>query len=411
MSATPVHAPSTLRSAAASVTRPFRWLLLVAARRRRGHASGASPSASARSTNLSDGYPWGIWIAFDVVVGTALGCGGYAVALLVYILNKGEYHPLVRPAVLDQPARLRPGGARRHRRPRPLLGPLEDPDLLLAAGATRRSSRSRSASWPTSSCCSIELSPALFEKLACRAPTPALRSVRRARPCASSTRRWRLDHRPRPAAADHAPVLARHDDAARRPEPPRALVHALAAVPVPPLLPDHGLRHRGLRGPFAARAFGRPRETAMLGRLAKVAMWVALLLRRLPARRRGARRRARPARLACSAPSSSAELAMHLAAARRPAVAPRGAPIRSGRCGAGILLILARHRLTASTPISSAFNPGAHWQLLPGGARAADHLRHRRRRARHLHLGRQDLPDPRRPQPPPRPADPRRHES
>jgi len=52
------------------------------------------------SSNLSDGYPWGIWIAIDVVTGTALGCGGYAVALLVYILNKGEYHPLVRPAVL-----------------------------------------------------------------------------------------------------------------------------------------------------------------------------------------------------------------------------------------------------------------------------------------------------------------------
>ena len=51
-------------------------------------------------SNLNDGYPWGIWIAFDVVTGTALGCGGYAVALLVYILNKGQYHPLVRPAVL-----------------------------------------------------------------------------------------------------------------------------------------------------------------------------------------------------------------------------------------------------------------------------------------------------------------------
>lgn len=49
---------------------------------------------------LNDGYPWGVWIAVDVVVGTALGCGGYAVALLVYILNKGKYHPLVRPAVL-----------------------------------------------------------------------------------------------------------------------------------------------------------------------------------------------------------------------------------------------------------------------------------------------------------------------
>jgi Ni/Fe-hydrogenase subunit HybB-like protein len=50
--------------------------------------------------NVHDGYPWGIWIALDVVVGTALGCGGYAVALLVYVLNKGRYHPLVRPAVL-----------------------------------------------------------------------------------------------------------------------------------------------------------------------------------------------------------------------------------------------------------------------------------------------------------------------
>lgn len=50
--------------------------------------------------NLNDGYPWGLWIAFDVVTGTALGCGGFAVALLVYILNKGLYHPLVRPAVL-----------------------------------------------------------------------------------------------------------------------------------------------------------------------------------------------------------------------------------------------------------------------------------------------------------------------
>lgn len=51
-------------------------------------------------TNLNDGYPWGIWIAYDVVVGTAFACGGYAMALLCYILNRGEYHPLVRPALL-----------------------------------------------------------------------------------------------------------------------------------------------------------------------------------------------------------------------------------------------------------------------------------------------------------------------
>jgi len=51
-------------------------------------------------TNLSDGYPWGIWIVYDVLVGTALGCGGYSIALLVYIFNKGEYHPLIRAALM-----------------------------------------------------------------------------------------------------------------------------------------------------------------------------------------------------------------------------------------------------------------------------------------------------------------------
>ncbi len=51
-------------------------------------------------TNLSDGYPFGIWIVYDVVIGSALACGGYVMALLVYIFNRGEYHPLVRPALL-----------------------------------------------------------------------------------------------------------------------------------------------------------------------------------------------------------------------------------------------------------------------------------------------------------------------
>ena len=51
-------------------------------------------------TAMNDGYPWGLWIAFDVVTGTALACGGYSVALLVYVLNRGQYHPMIRPAIL-----------------------------------------------------------------------------------------------------------------------------------------------------------------------------------------------------------------------------------------------------------------------------------------------------------------------
>ncbi len=52
------------------------------------------------TTGMNDGYPWGIWIAFDVVTGTAIACGGYAMALMVYVFNRGKYHPLVRPALL-----------------------------------------------------------------------------------------------------------------------------------------------------------------------------------------------------------------------------------------------------------------------------------------------------------------------
>jgi Ni/Fe-hydrogenase subunit HybB-like protein len=81
------------------LTRPFRFLLalfsiaavLIVYRLATGLGG---------ITAMNDGYPWGLWIAFDVVTGTALACGGYAVALLVYVLNKGRYHPLVRPAVL-----------------------------------------------------------------------------------------------------------------------------------------------------------------------------------------------------------------------------------------------------------------------------------------------------------------------
>ncbi len=51
-------------------------------------------------TNLNDGYPWGIWVVFDVIIGSAFACGGFSVAMLVYIFNKGQYHPMVRPALL-----------------------------------------------------------------------------------------------------------------------------------------------------------------------------------------------------------------------------------------------------------------------------------------------------------------------
>ncbi|MEN9501231.1 MAG: hypothetical protein RI964_516 [Pseudomonadota bacterium] len=52
------------------------------------------------ASNLNGAHAWGIWVVYDVVIGTAFACGGYALALTVYVLNKGQYHPLIRPALL-----------------------------------------------------------------------------------------------------------------------------------------------------------------------------------------------------------------------------------------------------------------------------------------------------------------------
>lgn len=51
-------------------------------------------------SNMNDGYAWGIWEPVNVVVFTGIGAGALGVGLLTYVLNRGAYHPLVRPAVL-----------------------------------------------------------------------------------------------------------------------------------------------------------------------------------------------------------------------------------------------------------------------------------------------------------------------
>lgn len=51
-------------------------------------------------TNLSNQYPWGIWIAIDVACGVALAAGGFTTAALVEIFGSRRYKPLLRPAIL-----------------------------------------------------------------------------------------------------------------------------------------------------------------------------------------------------------------------------------------------------------------------------------------------------------------------
>jgi len=54
----------------------------------------------AGSTNLSDKFPWGLWIGFDVMCGVGLAAGGFTLVALVHIFNIEQYKPVLRPAVL-----------------------------------------------------------------------------------------------------------------------------------------------------------------------------------------------------------------------------------------------------------------------------------------------------------------------
>lgn len=52
------------------------------------------------STNLSDRFPWGIWIGFDLLCGVGLAAGGFTLAATVHLFNLKAYEPVVRPAIL-----------------------------------------------------------------------------------------------------------------------------------------------------------------------------------------------------------------------------------------------------------------------------------------------------------------------
>src|SRR3974390_3392756 len=52
------------------------------------------------SINLSDAFPWGLWIGFDVMCGVMLAAGGFTLTAAVYLFNLKKFKPIVRPTVL-----------------------------------------------------------------------------------------------------------------------------------------------------------------------------------------------------------------------------------------------------------------------------------------------------------------------
>jgi Ni/Fe-hydrogenase subunit HybB-like protein len=253
------------------MTRPFKVLLGVA-------GLGALAAlwryafGLASVANINDGYPWGVWIAFDVVTGTALGCGGYAVALLVYILNKGEYHPLVRPAILTS-----------------LLGyGLAVLAVAIDLGRPWELWKVPTFFWRWTgspqlevalcvaayvAVLAVELSPAFFEKWQA---SPAAGLRRLAEGGLRFMKRWLVWI----VALGLLLPTMHQSSLGTMMLLPGPKVHPLWFTPWLPFLflvnciiMGYGIVVLESHG--AASAFGRRRETAMIGRLSKVAMWVA----------------------------------------------------------------------------------------------------------------------------------------
>jgi len=51
-------------------------------------------------SNMSDQFPWGFWIGFDLLCGVMLAAGGFCMVGAVYLFNVERLHSVIRPAVL-----------------------------------------------------------------------------------------------------------------------------------------------------------------------------------------------------------------------------------------------------------------------------------------------------------------------
>ena len=83
------------------------WLIMAA-----GIVAGVSRFyyGLGATTNLSDRFPWGIWVGFDVLCGVGLAAGGFTLAAMVHLFNIKAYKPIVRPGDSDRVPGLHAGG-------------------------------------------------------------------------------------------------------------------------------------------------------------------------------------------------------------------------------------------------------------------------------------------------------------
>lgn len=52
------------------------------------------------TTHLSDAFPWGVWIGFDILCGVGLAAGAFTIMATVHLFHIERFEPIVRPTVL-----------------------------------------------------------------------------------------------------------------------------------------------------------------------------------------------------------------------------------------------------------------------------------------------------------------------
>ena len=78
---------------------PFNWMLLLVIGFGVLSLIARFALGLGRSTNLSDTYPWGLWILFDLVW-IAVAAGAFAMAGIIYVFQRKDLYGLGRSAVL-----------------------------------------------------------------------------------------------------------------------------------------------------------------------------------------------------------------------------------------------------------------------------------------------------------------------
>jgi Ni/Fe-hydrogenase subunit HybB-like protein len=51
-------------------------------------------------SNLSNAYPWGFWVSFDLFTGIAISSGAFIIAAVIYIFELKEFKPMLRAVLL-----------------------------------------------------------------------------------------------------------------------------------------------------------------------------------------------------------------------------------------------------------------------------------------------------------------------